>query len=87
MSLGTGRVGDHVNGHVEQKFSTDSNRVHAMLNSGKFSAFLRNGLWAEAANTATLPENNLLNHRINLSHFQLFWKGKEKHPVFSAKIW
>ena len=48
------------NGHVEQTFSTLFDRVHIMLNGRQFSSFLRNGLWAEAANTITLLENTLL---------------------------
>ena len=32
------------NGHVEWKFATFVNRVCAMLNGGKISFFLRNGL-------------------------------------------
>ena len=43
---------------VEWKFTTLFNQVHAMLNIGKFKAFLQNCLWAEAENTATLLENN-----------------------------
>ena len=30
------------NGHVEHKFTTLFNKVHAMLNGGKFSSFLTN---------------------------------------------
>ena len=48
------------NDHVEQKFMTLFNRVCAMLNGGKFSPFLKNDLWAEAANTAIFLENNSL---------------------------
>ena len=32
---------------------------YVLCNSGKFSCFLKNGLWAEAGNTATLLENNM----------------------------
>ena len=42
------------NGQVEQKFATLFNRVYVMLTKRKFSAFLRNDLCADAANTATL---------------------------------
>ena len=41
------------NGRVKGKFATLLNRVHAMLNGRKFTPYLRGGLWAEAANTAT----------------------------------
>ena len=48
-----------------------------MLNGGKFNAFLQNGLWAKAANTAMLFENNLLTPNKNLGPFeQFFGKGK-----------
>ena len=45
--------------YVKQQFTTLFNGVHAMLSGGKFFA-LRECLWAEAANEATLTENNLL---------------------------
>ena len=45
-------------GHIEHKFATLFNGVHAMLNGSKFTAFLHSGLWAEAANTAMLLKNN-----------------------------
>ena len=47
------------NGCTEQKFAILFNRVNAMLNGGKISAFLWNNLWAVAVNTATLLKNNL----------------------------
>ena len=64
------------NGRVERKFATLFNRVHAMLNSSKFSPFLRNGLWAEAANIATLLKINLHTSSRDLSPFQFFCNGK-----------
>ena len=42
---------------VKQKFATLSNWVHTMLNDGKFSAILQNGLWANAVNTTMLLKN------------------------------
>ena len=48
-----------------------------MLNSGKCSRFLTNGLWADAANTATLLENNLIMNSRDLFLFQNFL-GKER---------
>ena len=48
------------NHHVEWKFTTLLNRVYTMLSGGKFSSFSRNGLWAEAANVATLLKNNFI---------------------------
>ena len=44
-----------------------------MLNSGKLSSFLRNGLLAEAANTAIYQESTLKKSR-NLSPFKPFWQ-------------
>ena len=49
-----------------------------MLNGGKFNAYLLNGLWAEAANTATTLKNNLITPNRTLSPFQQFFeKGKK----------
>ena len=65
------------NGLVEWKFAILFNRVFAMFNGGKFSAFLRNGLWAEAVSTASHLQNNLVTTNRDLSPFQQFW-GKER---------
>ena len=49
-----------------------------MLNGGTFNFFLRNGLWAEEANTSMLLENNFMTKSRDLSTFQhYFGKGKE----------
>ena len=58
------------------------NHVHAMLNGGKFNAYLQNGLWAEAASTATLLKNNLITPNRNLSPFQQFL-GSRKRSILS----
>ena len=58
------------------------NRVHAMLISKKFSSFLRNSSWAEAANTATLLKINLLTFKRDLSPFQQLF-GKKKWSIMS----
>ena len=60
------------NGRIEQTFAMLYNRVQTMLNGGKFSLFLRNGLWAGAMNTANLLENNLVTTKRQLSPFQQF---------------
>ena len=52
------------NGTVERTLATLYNRVYAMLNSGKFSCFLRNDLWAETANNTMLLKNILQNPEI-----------------------
>ena len=66
------------NGHVERKFATLFNWLCTMLSSGKFTAYLQNSLWVEAANTATILENNLITPTRTLSPFQQFFgKGKQ----------
>ena len=65
------------NGCVQLKFATLLNRVYPMLKHGKFSAFLRNGLWVEANNIATLLENDLITPNGDLSPFQQFF-GRER---------
>ena len=58
-----------------------------MLNSGKLNSFLHNSLWVEAANTATLLENNLLTLSRTLSPFQqCFGKGKRSILLPMQKI-
>ena len=57
---------------VGRKFATLINRVHAMLNSGKLSYSLRNGLQAKGTYIATLLENNALTPSHNLTSFQQF---------------
>ena len=70
---------------IKHKFATLFNQIHAMLNNGKFTAFLLSGLWAEAAKTSMLLENNLITPNNTLSPFQqLFGKGK-KHVLTLMK--
>ena len=69
-------------GHIKRKFAILFNQFHAMLNGGKFNAYLWNGLWAKASNTAMLLENNLLTPTRNLSSFQQFF-GEEKRIILS----
>ena len=64
------------NGCVKRKFATLFNGVCAMLNGGNFTAYLQSSLWAEAANTATTLENNLITPNRTLAHFNNFL-GKE----------
>ena len=54
-----------------------------MLNGGKFSTYLQIGLWAEAANTATILENHLITPNRTLSLFQQFF-GKGKSNVLAS---
>ena len=69
------------NGRVKHKFASLFNRVHAMLNGGKFTAHLQNGLWAEAANTADYS------HQDPKPISTIFWEGKEKCPDSHTHIW
>ena len=66
------------NGHIEQKFATLFNWECAMLNGSKFTTYLQNGLWAKAANTNMLLENNLIAPKRNLSSFQQFFGNGER---------
>ena len=74
------------NSHIEWKYATLFNQVCAILNSGKFKAFLRHGLQAETANTTMLLENNVITPNRSMSPFQQFFGKEEKHPVYGAKI-
>ena len=74
-------------GQVEQEFATLFNLLCAMLNGGKFTTFLKNGLSPKAANTTMLLKNNLITPNRNVRAFQQFLEGKEKHPVFGTNIW
>ena len=58
------------------------NWVHCMLIGGKFSSFLRNSLWTEAAKTATLLENDLFTPTRDLRPFQQFF-GKGKKSILT----
>ena len=70
-------------GHVECKFATLFNWVCALLNSGKFTAYLQSGLWTEVANTATILKKYLNTPNRTLSPFQQFF-GKGKQNVLMA---
>ena len=55
---------------------------------GKFSCFLRNSLWAKAANTATLQENNLTTKSRDLSPFEPFLGNYLYHEtLMKFEIW
>ena len=45
------------NGRVERKFATLYGRVRSMFNAAMLDGDMRNGLWAECANTATKLDN------------------------------
>ena len=71
------------NGHVQSKLTTFFNRVHTILNGGKFTTYLQSSLWAEAANTAMLLKNNLINPNRTQGPFQQFF-GKGKKDVLAS---
>ena len=71
-ALGTPQL----NCHVGQKFATLFNRVHDMVNHGKFSSFMRNSLLAGAANTAT-PEKQSTHPHERFQPISTFF-GKRK---------
>ena len=58
-----------------------------MLNSGKFTAYLQSGLWAEVVNTAMILENNLITPTRTKKPFQQFFgKGKQNVLVSMQKF-
>ena len=52
-----------------EKLASLFNRGYAVLSSAESSPFIRNSLWAETENRATLLEKNLLNPLRYLSPF------------------
>ena len=68
---------------IEHNFAILFNGVHAMLNGGKFTAYLQSSLWAVAANTATNVKNHLITSNMTLSPFQQFF-GKGKKSVLTS---
>ena len=70
------------NGCIEEKFSTLFNQVHAMLNGGKFNAYLQNDLWAKAVITTMFLKNNVPTPNRTLSPFQQLF-GKRKRSILS----
>ena len=60
------------NGCIEWKIATLFNQVHAMLNCGKFTAYLCNGLWAKAANQSPFQQVLGKGKRSILSSMQKF---------------
>jgi hypothetical protein len=59
----TGPGSPQYNGVVERKFATLYGKVRAMLNAANLPQEIRNGLWAEAAHTASDLENALVSSR------------------------
>ena len=73
------------NGRVKRKFTILFNRVQAMLNGGKFSSILRDSLWAETANMATLFENNIFSPTRDLSPFQQIFRNRKRSILPSVQ--
>ena len=61
------------NGKVERKLATLAGYARAMLNDAGIKGKMRHGLWAEAANTATMLNNILVKEEGRKSpHFQVY---------------
>jgi len=73
----TARNTPQQNGRIERKFVTLYGRVRSMMNSAKLPAHLRNGLWTEAALSATLYENIVVTDTRKIPAYELLYK-KEK---------
>jgi hypothetical protein len=63
-----------LNGRVERKFATLYGRVRAMLNGARLTKELRNGLWTEAARTASDLENTLVSSTRPVAPFNQFFE-------------
>ena len=70
-------------GCIECEVATLFNWVCTMINGRKIDAYLQNGLWAKATNTAMLLENSLLYLNRNLIPFQQSF-GKGKRSILSS---
>ena len=75
----TTHVTTQQNFRFEQKFATVFNTLFAMLNSGILFSFLRNGLWAEVANTATPLQDHQLTPTRDLAYCSNIF-GRERSP-------
>ena len=64
------------NGKVERKFQTLYGRIKSQLNQANLPEGLKNYLWAEAANTATLWDNAMVKVTGDLPAYTKFW-GKD----------
>jgi hypothetical protein len=63
-----------LNGRVERKFATLYGRVRAMLNGARLTKELRNGLWTEAARTASDLENTLTSTKRPVAAYNQFFE-------------
>ena len=60
------------NGAVERAFVTVIGRIRAMMNHAGFTMAKKQQLWSEAAQTATLLDNILVQERAKSPPFTLF---------------
>jgi hypothetical protein len=67
---------------VERKFAALYGKVRAMLNAANLPQEIRNGIWAEAAHTASDLENALVSSRQNTPAYQLL--TKKEFPIVSG---
>jgi len=66
------------NGKVERKFATLYGRIRAMLNAAGLDGNLRQKLWAEAANTATICDGIMVPRRGIKPPYEQFYKQENK---------
>eukprot|EP00980_Cylindrotheca_fusiformis_P022688 scaffold9579_cov84-Cylindrotheca_fusiformis.AAC.1 len=62
------------NGKVERKFATFYGRVHAMLNGAGLQGELRDKLWAECGNTATIIDGLMVSEKTKKPQYTSFFK-------------
>jgi hypothetical protein len=73
----TGPGSPQYNGRAERKFPTLYGRVRTMLNAAGVPENIRNGVWAEAAKTATEIENLIVTETKPVASFHRFYKIKD----------
>jgi hypothetical protein len=66
------------NGKVERKFATLYARVRTMMNAAKLPRQLREGLWAEAAETASQIEDKIVTPNKTIAAYNKFYNIKEE---------
>ena len=75
----TGPGSPQFNGPVERKFATLYGKVRAMLNAANLPKEIRDGIWAEAASTASYIENALVSVNKTVPAYQLL--HQKEHPT------
>ena len=82
----TGPGSPQYNGRVERKYPTLYARVRTMLNAAGVPENIREGVWAEAAKTATEIENLIVTDTKPIAAFHRFYKIKEYKVEEDASI-